>query len=873
MEARDVMADIGWSMRPRAQRVPEASDLIAVVMALAVGLAVAIAAVSGTGSFQPAPGGAWAPIAIGLVAANVVALVAGWWSGRQVHPCRVVPLMFGLVFLAPLTLIFVELGASLVVHLWLRSDRPRRAICDAAGRVLEASAAIVVFHLVAWPTALNTPRTWGALLAAVLAAIVVREALDWSVRHDADIVDPGQQSLEVTVADGAAAVLGSVVGIGSLGLTVFDDRGIVLAIGGTTILMVGSLLAARTERRVCETSRLATIQAQVVDSLHDHKVTATAAQSVRDLVQADLAAIVGPEGRLTTATLDTVHEFDDSVTLAPLLEALPSGSGSMLALPDELLSLREATGLGEGPLHVLFVPITIGGGTWTVLAMREHAGSNPFTVAERRLIARATTPIASTLVAAESLARFERQARFDELTGLPSRVNIEDSIVAGVESSRTTGAEVAVLLVDLNGFKEVNDTLGHQTGDVVLAEIGRRIGAFADRVDAVGRLGGDEFVLLLSADDHHDLDARSLEISEGLAEAIAQPIAHGDLVLDIGISVGMARFPDHGESPGELIRAADVAMYAAKAKGVTFTAYEGKLDRHRSRRLGLATDLRAALADEQLEVFFQPKVSFLDGDLVGAEALIRWTHSTLRAIPAGEIIDIAEHAGLLRPLTDFVLDRAAAQVVQLRKAGCDIPIAVNLTERDIADTEFPERFRRVIDAHGLTPECISLEVTETALLTSEVEALGVLPRISEMGVTLAIDDFGTGFSSLSHLRKFPVDEIKIDMSFVERMVIRPNDAVIVRSIVELGHSLGLRVVAEGVETNEAWAMLEAFGTDVAQGNHVMKAIDAASFLLWAPFWDRHREQRGFLTHEGSRATAATGAVSELSEGPRTGTGG
>ena len=240
-------------------------------------------------------------------------------------------------------------------------------------------------------------------------------------------------------------------------------------------------------------------------------------------------------------------------------------------------------------------------------------------------------------------------------------------------------------------------------------------------------------------------------------------------------------------------------------------------------------------------------MSFSDGELVGAEALIRWTHPTLRAIPAGEIIDIAEHAGLLRVLTDFVMERAARQVVALRGVGTDIPIAVNLTERDIADPDFPDRFRRVVELHGLAFDRLSLEVTETALLTQEVEALGVLPQMADLGVTLSIDDFGTGFSSLSHLRKFPIDEIKIDMSFVERMVIRANDAVIVRSIVELGHSLGLRVVAEGVETTEAWTMLEGFGTDVAQGNHVMKAIDADSFLLWAPFWDRHREQRGILS--------------------------
>ncbi|AXV06311.1 diguanylate cyclase/phosphodiesterase (GGDEF & EAL domains) with PAS/PAC sensor(s) [Euzebya pacifica] len=381
-------------------------------------------------------------------------------------------------------------------------------------------------------------------------------------------------------------------------------------------------------------------------------------------------------------------------------------------------------------------------------------------------------------------------------------------------------------------------------GDDVLAEVGQRLASLGGRVDEVGRLGGDEFAVLLSAPTSAEVTAAADELAAEVAEAIARPVTHGDLVLDLSVSIGMARFPEHGDGPEELIRAADVAMYAAKGRGIPYLVYEGKLDRHRTRRLGLATDLRAALAEQALEVRFQPKVRFATGELIGAEALIRWSHPTLGFIPAGEIILIAEHAGLLRELTDFVLDRSGAHCATMQAEGFEFTVAVNLTERDIADVELPERIQAVIDAHGLAPGSISVEVTETALLTQEVEALGVLPRVADMGVQLAIDDFGTGFSSLSHLRKFPVNEIKIDMSFVDRMVIRPNDAVIVRSIVDLGHSLGMRVVAEGVETNEAWAMLEEFGTDVAQGNHVMKAIDAQSFVSWAIFWDQYREARG-----------------------------
>ena len=574
METRDVLADLGWSLRPRARAVEEASDVVAASSFATLCSVLGAGFFLGTESFEPSAAATWIPIGIGLAAAAVVALVAGWWSGRHVHPCRMVPLIFGLVFLAPSTLLLVDLAAVLVVHAALRPTRPRRVLADAAIRIVETGTAIVVFRFLAEGGVLNTPHTWGTLATGVVIGTLVRVGLSWWLDAGAS-VDLSDE-LPARAADAGATLLGVVLGIGAVGLTDLDDGGALLGVAGTIALMTGSLLTARGERRTGEVARLSRAQSGIADSVNRHAVLETAAEAISELVRADAVLLVSRSGATSVLAVDDeVRTLTGADLVKPLLDVLPGATGSILVEDGELQELRAVAMLGDSALHVIFGPVSTGDHEWTALAVREFAKSNPFVVSERRLLAQCTPSVTSALEMSDRLSRFERQARFDELTSLPSRANIEESIVALVESSRQSGSSLAVLLVDLNGFKEVNDTLGHQTGDVVLAEIGRRIGSFADEVDAVGRLGGDEFVLILSRDQGFDVDARAAEISRRLADAIAEPIAHGDLVLDISISVGVARFPDHGDTPGELIRAADVAMYAAKAKGQTITFYEG----------------------------------------------------------------------------------------------------------------------------------------------------------------------------------------------------------------------------------------------------------------------------------------------------------
>ena len=352
---------------------------------------------------------------------------------------------------------------------------------------------------------------------------------------------------------------------------------------------------------------------------------------------------------------------------------------------------------------------------------------------------------------------------------------------------------------------------------------------------AVEAIAMDEHVVCLVTGP---TDARAVADARGLvnrlrAQAAAGP---GSDVTECVLQAGLAVAPSTDTTPAELVRLAAIALY--DAHGGTG---DGRGERPVGSPFGQERPRVIRLPEpmDRLEVAYQPKVAFATGDLVGAEALVRWPSADGRQVSALEIVGMARAEGRLQELTDVVMRQAAAQCARLRDAGFDVPISINLTEDDVADPHFPERLQTVLRTNELRRDSLVLEVTETALLTREAEALGILPELAALGTRVSVDDFGTGYSSLSHLRRFPVHEIKIDMSFVDRMVLEPLDAVIVRSIIEMGHGLGMDVVAEGVETADTWAVLAELGTDIAQGHHVMRATDPATFLAWARF-RRHR---------------------------------
>jgi diguanylate cyclase (GGDEF)-like protein len=426
-------------------------------------------------------------------------------------------------------------------------------------------------------------------------------------------------------------------------------------------------------------------------------------------------------------------------------------------------------------------------------------------------------------------ARNAYQARHDGLTGLPNRAAFYEAVDGALGATGDGGPRAAVMVIDLDRFKEVNDTLGHHTGDRLLRQATVRLREALRDSDVLARLGGDEFAVLLPT-------LASVESATAVAErirgAFEQPFELQDITVHVGASVGIALAPDHGKSADELLQRADVAMYLAKESSGTHEVYDSATDPYSASRLAMVAELRRALSERELEVHYQPKASIATGEVDGVEALVRWNHPERGMIPPNDFIPLAEHTGLISRLTVYVLDAALRQCAVWRAQGLDITVAVNLSVRNITDTELPATVAGLLSDHRVDPSRLVLELTESTLMADPARAKEVLAQLDQMGVGLAIDDFGTGYSSLTYLSELPVSEIKIDRSFVMSMATSDGDGFIVRATIDLGRNLGLRVVAEGVETEAVWNRLGELGCDTAQGYYLRKPAPAADITAW-----------------------------------------
>jgi diguanylate cyclase (GGDEF)-like protein len=417
------------------------------------------------------------------------------------------------------------------------------------------------------------------------------------------------------------------------------------------------------------------------------------------------------------------------------------------------------------------------------------------------------------------MGEIQHQAFHDGLTELPNRALFRDRVEQSLKLAGRAQQSVAVMLIDLDRFKEINDTLGHASGDALLKALGIRIRSQLRGSDTIARLGGDEFgILAVGADP-----AGAVALAETLRAAIVEPVFIADLELQVDASIGIAVFPDHGTDCETLIRYADMAMYFSK-KTHQPELYNAEHDHHSPERLTLMGDLRRALAGDELVVYYQPQASLATGEVSSVEALVRWQHPSRGLIPPDQFIPLAEHTGLIRPLTRHVLNKALRQCRIWLDAGLRIGVAVNISGRDLIDINLPDEVAELLDRWEVDASLLELEITENTILTDPIRARAVLGRLSDIGVSLAIDDFGSGHSSLGYLKRLPVDVLKIDRSFVMGMGTDENDAIIVRSTIDLGHNLGLRVVAEGVEDAASWDKLAELRCDTAQGYHLGRPV-------------------------------------------------
>jgi diguanylate cyclase (GGDEF)-like protein/PAS domain S-box-containing protein len=496
-----------------------------------------------------------------------------------------------------------------------------------------------------------------------------------------------------------------------------------------------------------------------------------------------------------------VHPDDTGHLTAKLQQLLTTAGGEesvefRLRRPDG--SWRDIEGLGRNLLGDQAV-------RGVLLTLRD--------VSERKQLERALT----------------RQAFTDQLTGLPNRALLQDRTQQALRLAGRHGLTAALLLLDLDRFKEVNDTLGHHHGDLLLQQVAERVHGSLRSSDTVARLGGDEFAVLLPQVAGVQ---EATVVADKLSAAIEAPFTVDGLTLDVDASIGVAVYPDHAGDANQLLQRADVAMYAAKATHAGYTVYDPTLDQHNPRRLGLLGQLRRALAAGELVVHYQPKADVRSARILGVEALVRWQHPEHGLLGPGEFVPLAETTGLIRPLTSYVLDAALRQCRTWLDAGHELSVAVNLSTRCLLDLTLPDQIIGLLEETAVAPERLVLEITESAIMTDPTRALEILNRLHTLGVQLAIDDFGTGYSSMAYLKSLPVDELKVDRSFVKHLRDNQSDAVIVRSTVDLGHNLGLRVVAEGVEDEATWQELATLGCDSVQGYFLARPMPVAELVAW-----------------------------------------
>jgi len=422
-------------------------------------------------------------------------------------------------------------------------------------------------------------------------------------------------------------------------------------------------------------------------------------------------------------------------------------------------------------------------------------------------------------------------AYWDPLTGLPNRIQFREAVQAAIARSDPTHGSLAVIMLDLDRFKHVNDVLGYASGDHLLQGVAQRLRTAMRPDDMVARLGGDEFALLLAPADA----TLAQSMSERISQAFEWPLTLTDQTVDLSAGLGIALWPEHAKEADALLSRAEVAMYAAKRRTAGAQFYDPALDSASTQTLSLLSELRRAIDAGELRLFLQPKIAAATHALCGAEALVRWQHPQRGLVPPMEFIPFAEQTGFIRQLTLWMFEEAARLQVELKKLGLQ-RVSVNLSTRDLLDLELPDKLDALLWQHGAEPQGFCLEITESAIMDDPQRAETTLNRLAQRGFKLSIDDFGTGYSSLAYLKRLPVDELKIDKSFVMGMEKSDDDMKIVRSTIDLAHNLGLSVVAEGVENAKILDHLSQLGCDEAQGYHLSKPLPVAGFIEWAAKW-------------------------------------
>jgi diguanylate cyclase (GGDEF)-like protein len=750
------------------------------------------------------------------------------------------PLVVGLFLLSPDVLVHARLIGAVLVLLVQRRQHIRKMAFNIALFAVETIVAVLLWHLVVGGRDPLGPWGWAAVGVVVLALGVVGSGMvSLAMRLDGGEWPSGMAAM---IAPGIFMdLLNGVFALIVVYVVTTDWR------AAWVILVLVVVLAAsyRSYTRLREHSeRLESLNRFIRAMGEQLDVPAIAAVLLTEVNQA-----LG--GEQAVMTLDHRFEADTAGAWSythgdpgPIRLDGKDGFVSWLSesVGEGLLLRRGRERRRAGPTTVkdlVAVPLRCDGktvGALTVLDRLSDQGtfteddlSELAALAGHASVALENARLADLL--RRQMAEQEHQALHDELTGLPNRRLFRQELTLALRRSDT----LAVLLLDLDRFKEINDTLGHQVGDEMLCVAASRLLSTAPPGSVVARFGGDEFGVLLRGFDERS----AITAAQWIRHALARPYELGGLTFAVDLSIGVASSRGTPDTDA-LVRHADVAMYAAKSAGTGVEPYRAELDRNSPERLTLLADLRQALRTGGLSVMYQPKTELRDGAVRSVEALLRWNHPRLGFIPPDEFIPIAEHSGLITPLTMFVLQSALAQREAWRRGGIELEVAVNISPRSLADPDFADQVTRFLRDANVPPSALTLEITETSLMEDPDRAIVAMRRLRELGVSLSVDDLGTGYSSLSYLLRLPVDEVKIDRSFLPDLADDPDARAVVGAIVELGHRLGRRVVAEGVEDEATWRHLRDIGCDAAQGYWMSRPLPGDRIPAWLEGWRINR---------------------------------
>lgn len=747
-----------------------------------------------------------------------------------------IPMVFGLIFTSPVLLVLAFLLGAGPTLLWIRRIGLLKTTWNLSLFLAQASLAALIVRSALGLSVPSSPAEWLIVLAAVLSSELLSSA---AVPVVIMAFDPSQRPQilpHVARYQVLAAIAGSFALIASVA-SLANPAMIVFAI--LPLVSLGAIvrLYGRLGQKYADLEQLH----HFTRALNEGSETGTIDTGLTELVRimrslgAGILTIDKVEQSQSLRVLfDAAVEDRDPEMLGRLLPPILDGDSVVhLSRQDSRPSVHALLDHLDASEFVAS-PVLNGPDRCAVVFVADRLGmAGTYTPDEISLFTSLAGTLRTRLSNDHLLTQLETQALHDSLTGLPNRLTFEIELAEHLAEGNRDGV---VVMLDLDRFKDINDSLGHDVGDQLLIEIASRLKSFSRAGDVVARFGGDEFALLLSrssSESDADFDRRLRQLHKQLTDQVQLE----GIMFEIGASLGAVAWPTHKGDAGTLIRNADVAMYLAKRNQSGVAWYSADLDSDAPRRLNLSMAVRAALEGGDLEAYLQPKVSATDGTITGAEALARWTHPIYGPIGPDEFVPLITQSGLIGDLTRFVIGQSILSAKELRARGIMVPIAVNLTPRDLLDPTLPGHLKDMLDEAELPGEALMVEITEDAMIVDIDTGIAVLNQIRSFGVRVAIDDFGTGYSSLQHLHRLPVDQLKIDRSFVNRLLVDDNAKAIVRASIGLARDLGLSTVAEGVENERTLNYLGSLGCQEVQGYLIGRPMPRDEFFAWTESWE------------------------------------